>query len=167
MTSSIQAIARVLIVAGMGILNYPAAGQAPVDAGGRRLPSKGVIAPEQFSNLRALTPEQKAEQELAFQRAQGSRARLESPEISGFGPDYDPKAPVSPGFYGPPDMSQFPPSFSEEAAALSAEFKAEKISAKEYQKRARDMFGRMAEWKEKAGNDVPVPAPYDLPPMSE
>jgi hypothetical protein len=164
MTSSIRAIARICIVASMGILNYPAAGQAPVDAGGKRLPAKGVIAPEKFSNLKALTPEQKAEQELAFVRAQGARARLESPELSGFGPDYDPKQPVKPGVYGPPDMSQFPPMFSEEAAVKSAEFKAEKISAKAYQEWARDFFGRMAEWKEK---NVPVPAPYDLPPMSE
>jgi hypothetical protein len=166
MTSSMSAIARIMIVAGMGILNYPAAGQAPADMSGKRMPVKGGVlapqGPEAYGNLRALTPEQKAEQELAFARAQRSRA-----EPSPFGPDYDPKAPVRPGFYGPPDMSQFPARFSEEAAALSAAFQSEKISAKEYQNRSRDMFSRMAEWKQKAGNDVPVPAPYDLPPMSE
>ena len=162
-----SAIARIMIVASMGILNYPAAGQGrPADIGGRAMPAKGGVlapqGPEAYGNLRALTPEQKAEQDLAFARAQRSAA-----EPSPFGPDYDPKAPVKPGFYGPPDMSQFPARFSEEAAKKSAEFKSEKISAKAYQQWAQDFFGRMADWKQKAGNDVPVPAPYDLPPMSE
>lgn len=118
------------------------------------------VAPEMYPNLQALTPQQQAEQELAFQRAQRSRA-----EPSPFGPDYDPKADAR--FVGPPDMSQFPERFAKELEQKSAQFRSKKMSEKDFQAWSREFFGRMADWKQKNANDVPVPVPYALPPMSE
>lgn len=129
-----------------------------------RRQQQAPLAPEAYPNLRALTPEQQAESELAYQRAQRSRSDMTNPAVNGFGPDYDPKAPAKPGFYGPPDLSQFPPRFTKELEEKAAAFRSKKMSDKEFQSWSQDFFGRMADWKQKNAKDVAIPPPY---PISE